>query len=213
MSKRDWFRKTTWTEEDQIDFWAHFKRVRTEQGKAQNLRIQALCIQSDYPMASLELLDKLLKEFPVRIQLALAHLQRGQILLAEGKIDLGLSALKDALDQEKALPNVRTQAWVEYGSAVLKHQKTDLYDGVEGYVSERIKGLIFPSQKYHANALLALIQRHRGNNQEAIAYAKTALTEAGVTFSGFAAHPTMGLVDDPDAEILERLKALASTVP
>jgi hypothetical protein len=37
----DWYRKTTWSEADQADFFARFKRSRTPYNKAQYLRIQA----------------------------------------------------------------------------------------------------------------------------------------------------------------------------
>jgi hypothetical protein len=45
MSKTEWFRRTTWTPEDEASFRARLKRSRGSFHKAQYLRIQAEHLQ------------------------------------------------------------------------------------------------------------------------------------------------------------------------
>jgi hypothetical protein len=58
----DWFRKTSWSETDQADFFARLKRSRGASNKAQYLRIQASHLEGvgspGLLRASLTLLDK-----------------------------------------------------------------------------------------------------------------------------------------------------------
>jgi len=79
MSKQDWFRKTTWSEADQADFWSHLRRSRTIFNKAQYLRIQANYLSNRFPTVSLELIEVMIKDFPSRFELASAELLRGEI--------------------------------------------------------------------------------------------------------------------------------------
>jgi len=63
----DWFRKTSWGEADQADFFTRLKRSRTAGNKAQYLRIQASHLEGagspEFLRAAITLLDKMLTEF------------------------------------------------------------------------------------------------------------------------------------------------------
>lgn len=209
MGRHDWYRKTTWTEADRMDFWQHFKRARAAHSKSQYLRIQAHYLADTYPEEALELLDTILKDFPAAFDVAAVELQRGKILLRLGNTVQGLKAMEKSLEREKAFPNVQTQAWAAYGMAVVRNKRIDLYDVVEKLVLERIGKMLFPMERYEANVILALISHHRGNADDAVKQARAALKETGVAHSGFRYHADVGLVTDPDQEVLQKIKELA----
>ena len=68
MGRYDWYRKTTWTEQDRSEFWLRLNRSRNDFNKAQYLRIQALTLEETGVEAnihaSMELLDGRLADYP-----------------------------------------------------------------------------------------------------------------------------------------------------
>src|SRR5689334_20933906 len=84
------------------EFFERLKRARGSGSKAQYLRIQALHLQQvGEPAclrAALELLQLMVADYPEAIQLAQAHKQRAECLIAVGERDSGLLAYRDSLD-------------------------------------------------------------------------------------------------------------------
>lgn len=208
----DWFRRTTWTPADVSDFQARLKRARGDAGKAQYLRIQALHLAGagEHP-AALGLLDQLIRDHPVSIQLAQAHLQRAESLIALGRDNEAVASFRACLAAEQAQPNVGTQGALEFVWFIATRRMNDLYDEavalVEGHASR--KGLTWPIDRYRAAAVRALIAAERGIADAARTFALAALVAAGETHSGFRHHPTVGLVRGPDPGVNARLKQLA----
>src|SRR5690349_9374034 len=86
MSNNEWFRRTTWSDADRVDFSARLKRSRGAGNKAQYLRIQAGHLADvGHHAAAIELLDQLLAEFPERVELAQAHAQKAKSLADLGQ--------------------------------------------------------------------------------------------------------------------------------
>jgi tetratricopeptide (TPR) repeat protein len=209
MAEQDWFRKTSWNKSDQGDFWAHWKRARGASTKAQYLRIQALYLSDQYQAASLEMLDKMLREFPDSHDVAGAELQRGQIFLRQGKLKEAIDALERALAREAAFPNSLTDAWSVYGMSIIHYKLVEHYD-VAGQLAEaRLAQAAFPIERFLGNAILAVVSRHRGNSNKASEHARAALQETKVEHSGFRYHPDIGLVENPDEKLVAELKAIA----
>jgi len=76
-STRDWFRKTTWSADDERDFRAHLKRARVDR-RPQYLRIQAAhLLENGLPEPALVLLDEFLAA-PDDLFLPLGHSLRAQ---------------------------------------------------------------------------------------------------------------------------------------
>ena len=77
----EWFRRTAWTKNDQAEFEARLARAR-KQNRAQYLRIQASHLMEaanpKLTSAALELLNRMLAEYPSDIQVAQAHVQRAE---------------------------------------------------------------------------------------------------------------------------------------
>ena len=93
----DWFRRTTWSPDDEREFFARLGRSRGPERKAQYLRIQASHLATAAPPLhgpALALLDRLLAEYPGDLMLAQVHAQPGASHAAFG---LGESPAADAL--------------------------------------------------------------------------------------------------------------------
>jgi len=96
----EWYRRTTWTKDDQADFEARLARAR-KQNRAQYLLIQASYLMEaanrKLTSAALELLNRMLAEYPSDVQVAQAHTQRAECHIQLGEVDKAIEAFRSAL--------------------------------------------------------------------------------------------------------------------
>jgi tetratricopeptide (TPR) repeat protein len=214
--RQDWFRRRTWTAEDRADFESRLSRSRTVFHKSQYLRIQALHLVQDAepPLheAALELLDRLVREFPDRSQLGEAHRQRGNCLVSLRRSDEALGAFQAALAMEQAHPGVRGPAYLDFSELVLALGRVDLYPEALEVIKARQQEEILPVAQYRAFGAAALFSDDLGNLDDARAFATRALSAAALTESPFRYHRRLGLVDTPDEDVQRRLWQLARSV-
>ena len=214
MSKTDWFRRTTWTNADREDFNARLNRSRGAGNKARYLRIQAghLADAGEHA-AAIELLDRLFTEFPQRIELAQAHVQSAESMANLGQIEAAIEEYRSALQAERDFPNVRTNAWLDFGWLVVERNLTEYYDEVSQVLQEFREegGLKFPTIEYRYAAIQALLADHRGEKARAEVFAQQALAEASRDHSGLQYHPTVGLVGSERNTFANRLRTLAGS--
>lgn len=213
MSIPEWFRRVTWTDADRQDFNARLKRSRGSGNKAQYLRIQAYHLaQVGHHEGAIELLDRLLAEFPERMQIAMAHAQKADSLAKLGYTEAAIREYREALQAERDFPKVRTHAWLEFGSLVVEQRLTHLYDEVSQVLREFEKtgSLGFPALEFRYCAIQSLLAEARGDTAKACRFAQAALAEAAKEHSGFRYHPTVGLVGSERDRFESRLRALAS---
>jgi tetratricopeptide (TPR) repeat protein len=214
MSNTEWFRRTTWSDADREDFGARLKRSRGAGNKAQYLRIQAVHLaDAGHHAAAIELLDRLLAEFPQRIELAQAHAQRAESLASLGQIDAAIQEYRGALQTERDFPNVRTNAWLDFAWLVVERQLADYYDEVSQVLKEFREegGLKFPAIEYRYAAIQAILTDYRGDKVRAREFAQKALAEAAKDHSGLRYHPTVGLVGSERNTFANRLRTLAGS--
>ena len=212
MSKLEWFRRTTWTDDDRKDFNARLKRSRGASNKAQYLRIQAYHLaEVGNEEGSIELLDRLFAEFPDKLQLAQAHQQKGSSLARLSKIEAAIQELRAALQAERDFPNVKTNAWLDFGWLVVEKQLIDLYDEVSRVLQEfrDESGLTFPATEYRYATIQALLADAKGEEALASEFAKQALAEAAKVHSGLSYHPALGLAGSERNIFEKRLEELA----
>src|SRR5262245_1457138 len=111
----EWFRRSTWTRADQDDFNARLRRSRPH-SRSQYLRIQAVHLaEAGRCTDALSLLETLIADYPDQLQLASAHRQRGECLMELGNANAALEAYQDAIRAQRAFPNVRTPAPLDFG--------------------------------------------------------------------------------------------------
>jgi tetratricopeptide (TPR) repeat protein len=206
----DWCRRSTWTDDDRQEFDARLKRRRGP-------KAQYLCIQASYlakaglHTAAIELLDRLLTEFPERIELATAHLHKAEIFSALGENELAITEYRAALQAERDFPNVRTNAWLDFGWFVVEKQLSGLYGEVlEVFEEFRDRSeLTFPALEYRYWAVRAIIADSRGDRMGARDFAEQALAQAAKEHSGLRYHAKLGLVGAQPQWMEKKLRALA----
>jgi tetratricopeptide (TPR) repeat protein len=214
VGREDWYRRSTWTERDREEFGARLQRCRTEHTKAESLRIQALYLErvggQEMLLASIALLDRLLQRHPVSSSLGAAYKQKGNCLLALGRVGEAIDAFRAALAAQRAHPFVRDYSHLDFAGLVLACRRSDLYPEVLAAFTEFGGNERLPIEQYRFHGARALMLDEMGNRDEAREAALAALEASRQVHSSFHKHPTEGLVTDPDPSVQERLSAIAN---
>ncbi len=214
MSKEDWYRKTTWSNSDKEEFFVRLKRSRTSFHKAQYLRIQASYLQSigtqEMALHSLELLNLIIEEYPEKSQLSSAYLQKAECLLTLGKIESAIDEMRNALQSEREFPNIKTNAWLEFGWTAITYQLSYLYDEAIEILNEFDSDLMFPIDKYRWNVIQAIVEKEKANKIVAKKFALSALETESLSHSGFRYHQKLGLVQKMNEKIHLKLIEIAN---
>ena len=107
-------------------------------------------------VAALELLDEYLADDPNDIQLAMALLQRAESLAATGDHQSAITAFREALNAQRARPNVCTQAWLLFPWFIVEHECRELYHEATEILCEfnDDSALSLPNQKYQREFLV-----------------------------------------------------------
>ncbi len=208
----EWFRKSTWTEFDEEDFFSRLKRSR-QYNRSQYLRIQAWHLtESGMPellKVAISLLDILIRDYPERGQLASAFLQKAEAFSALGYSDEALLFFKKAIEFEREFPNVCTAAPLEFGLFVVRNHLSDQYSYALSILEEfEESNSTFPVQRFEVSAVRSLIAAGLGDKDIARMFAQQVLVEASAKHSGFWKHPRIGLVGKTEETLLEQLEKL-----
>ena len=198
----DWFRRKSWTQIDEEEFFKKLNRARKD-GRAQYLKIQAIELVETKDKALLEvaeaLLDKMLTEYPEdNFNKGSALYTLGDIYRHREKYLKAINYYKQALDFEKVYSNVITHAYLDYSELIVKTGDTASFDEVEQILLERQPGLMFSIEKYKVNSLLSIICKHKNNFDEAKHFADLAEQSATAETSGLRYHKYLGVVKDRD---------------
>ncbi len=209
----EWFRQPTWSPQTEAEFFARLAKSRGAFQKAQYLRIQAHCLQTeggaaDLPVA-VRLLEMLVRDYPDESQLALALKQLAECLDRMNKPDQALAAYEQSFEAMRAHPGVYGNQAQSYGMFCAKRKLVAEYDKVLRRLSDEEHTIAFPLQRYNENAIKALIFDSRKKFNEARAFAKAAIEASGADHSGFHRHAKLGLVEHVDEEIHDALKRIA----
>jgi tetratricopeptide (TPR) repeat protein len=214
VGKVEWYRRSTWTPDDQADFQARLKRSRGSFHKAQYLRLQALALQevgTDAILsAALSLLDQLVRDYPDPSQLASAHQQRAECLADLGRYEEALASYRAAFDAQRHAPNWKTEAYLGFGELVLGLKRKDLYQEAVAVLEQFGGGEVFPASQYRHATIRALTCDASGDRASACLHARQALAAAAKVESPFRYHRQLGLVRFVDPEVMDRLRALCS---
>lgn len=217
MSARNWFRRSTWSSSDQADFERRLYRARPF-SRAQYLHIQALHLaqtgEPELVQAALALLARLLAEYPDASQLASVYNQRAECHLAIGEWDAAVQAFRAVLDSERTLSTIRTGAYLRFCMLVVTRRRSELYGEVGRIVAEyENEPRPFPVQQFEWEVINALLAAERGDVRSAGMRARAALGAAEAGTSGLRYHRRLGLVEEIDAELEQRLRTLAGHAP
>jgi len=211
MMEKEWFRRNVWSSEDAKEF--ENKLMRAHAGKrAQYLRIQAVHLaEASLDAPALQLLERMVVEYPDDYFIALAHSQRANILLRLDKIEEAIVAYRQAMEAQRENPNVHTNAYLDFAWLVANTYRKSLFDEALDILKEFGGDEAFPVMKFKYFGALAIIQAKIGNLPVASIHAKKALAAIETKESDFRYHRNIGLVRDVEPNILERLNNIAAS--
>jgi tetratricopeptide (TPR) repeat protein len=212
--QEDWFRKTSWSEQDQSDFRAHLARAQGR-SRAQYLRIQAgtLSASQDLLQPAIELLDEMLSSYPDSEEVATALAQKADCLYRLGDIEAAVSNYAASVERMRKHPKMLSQdGWLNFALIVAKEGVSARYNDVLSVLLEFAASspFLLPADLFKIHAAKALIAMDRGIIDQARNEAKQALEAADQHASGLPHHPAVGLVGAEQDGLVDRLKNIAA---
>lgn len=218
MSRDEWYRRSTWTTEDEQEFRARLKRARSF-SRPQYLRLQAIHLeQAGLLDEAIQLLEEVVREYAEDGQIAWVHDHLGSCHEKAGRIDEAIQELRLSIAAQERHPYVTSKAWLELGRISVEYGVPELFDEFLKLLEKHSQGqgglaaeIHFPAERYLLSAVLALIYKARGDLARAREYAKVAVAAADLRHSGFRRHPTIGLVTDTTGGLFKSISVLAAT--
>jgi tetratricopeptide (TPR) repeat protein len=159
--------------------------------------------------AALDLLDRMLVEWPEPVELAAAHQQRASCYLRQGRVQEAIDSLVHALDQEREVP-IHTRAAFDFVWLVASKCLPHYYEQALA-VADDIRLLATPVDRFLVFGGCALILHDVGRKAEATACAREAVRAAEATDSGFRYHRARGLVDANYGTAISTLRRLSAS--
>lgn len=210
---KDWFRRKTWTNTDEEEFFAKLKRARNN-GRAQYLKIQAIELVETRKNELLDvaevLLNKVLIEYPEdRFEKSSVLHTLGDIYKLRGNYEKALDYYGQSLDFEKIFPRVITSSYLDFSELVVKTSRKSLYEATEALLESKLEEQLFPVAKYKMYSILSIINHKKGNLEKAKHYCDLAEKNANAETSGFRYHKFLGVVTEHDSW-LDKLSGLNS---
>jgi len=210
----EWYRRKTWTFQDETAFFARLNRSRSRFHKAQYLRIQAgelaeTAVEENL-RAAVSLLELLLAEYPEPGEIAASYWQLGKCKERLHKSDEAVQAYRLALLQQRIYPNVISNAHISLAVLVAKERRRAEYDEALQALTEWGRLGDFPVMDFEMCAARAIIYAETGNQDDAVQWANDALAAAAKTHSGYRYHAALGLVGNQHADLVERMRKITA---
>jgi tetratricopeptide (TPR) repeat protein len=213
MSGRDWYRRTTWSLDDEAAFEAKLSRSRGS--RSEYLRIQALTLADTRDPATarpaIELASRYLRENPAGLLRAEVHTTVARAFTTLGETDAAIQAYRRAVEAERATPNVRGYASLEFAWFAATRKLAGIYDEVMAAMMSDLQNdaLLLPLNQYRYFGALALISSDLGDGDHAKRMARNAVDAAAKETGPFPRHPEVGIVPRQADEIRARIESLA----
>ncbi len=196
----DWFRRKTWTENDEKEFLAKLGRAR--KGKSeQYLKIQAMELvetkDKKLLLVAESLLNKLLVEYPDdKFNRSSALQTLGHIYKLFDDFEKAIDYYKQSIEFETNYPNIRTNSYLDFSELIIKTKKNKQYDYVESILLKELPEQIFPILKYKTYSILSIISIYKNNEEQARYFADLANKYANEKTSGLRYHKYLGVVKE-----------------
>ena len=208
----DWYRRKTWTENDEIEFFAKLNRARKD-GRAQYLKIQAIELietkTENLINVAESLLNKYFEDFPEdNFNKSSCLGQLGEIYSLRNDYLKAIEYFKKAIEFEKVFPNVITQATIKLSEIVIENNIVAEYKYTEEILMKKINsrsGLTFNNEKYIVYSILSIINNENGNDKIAKEFAEIAEENANLESSGFTYHKKLGIVTKRNSILDEKV--------
>lgn len=209
MPKQEWYRRSTWSPEDQAEYFAKLNRARAA-SRPQYLQIQAshLAIAGLHRQA-LTLLDRYFQDYPGDLFAANGHFAQAQLFIALGDEAAAITAFRNALSAERRPPHVGSNVWLSYPEFIVQRWLHTFYQEAEQILNEFYSEskLAFPALRFQYHFVRAFLADQAKNLHERNLHATNAIAASNETHSGFRYHAKEGLVTTIpswQAELLEK---------
>ncbi|MBA3858011.1 MAG: hypothetical protein C0507_13995 [Cyanobacteria bacterium PR.3.49] len=211
---KDWFTKTTWTKDDQLDFEKRLQRTKNPVNKAQYLRIQASYLEESEDAnlleAALSLLVRSVQQFPNDLQMPWTCEQIARCNEKLGRIDETITAYQAALAAQRQSRSFKNNSEILFARFVIRNKLFALYECAETYLPViHIDDFALKIEIYYNNACRAIFANQRGDFTSAKSFALKSLEAFNATDSGLARHKSLGLVKDTNPEFYALICSLA----
>jgi tetratricopeptide (TPR) repeat protein len=161
-------------------------------------------------LASLGLLDQVLREYPESSELATVYFQQGDCLTMLGRDGEAIESLRRSIEMQRRRPSVRNSAHLAFGELVVRLRLRELYAEVLRDLDDLGDLDDLPIEQYRQQVIRASILDESGRLDEARQAAAQALKASEQTQSPYRNHPKIGLVGSPDRRVQEWLAAIVS---
>lgn len=212
MSNEDWYRRETWTAEDEAQFEKKLSRSRGQ--RSEYLRIQAWTLAGTCEPAvactAIRLATRYLDENPDGILRAGVLLTIATASATLGDHDAALRAYREAVDAQRRRPNVRAMAHLHLAWFVATNNLDAVFDETLTLLEAMLEDgdLVFPFWQYRYFAAVAVMWSALGNAAGAADMARRAIEAAEVERGPFWRDPSLG-VARIDVALHRRLAELA----
>ncbi len=210
MADESWYRRKTWSSNDEAEFFRRLARCRTGFHKAQYCRIQAYELQCEGEYhAALRLLELLTREWPDDAQQRQVFEQKAICLERVGQPDAAITAYRAVFDVQRKKPGCITRAHEGFGWLAATVPYPRLFDEALSVLDEFQYSHDFPAGEFRSAAVRALIWDAKGDRKKASEYANAALAANLKHYSGFANHPRLGLVEKIEPGLRSKIEEIA----
>jgi hypothetical protein len=209
----DWFRRQSWSQEDQTEFWQRLNRAR-EHNRAQYVFVQGYTLMQagpQYCAGAIELFDYVIDRYSDSISFVQALSAKADCLVASADIEGALTYYERAIQRMRIKPNNQTWAWLDFVWIVATNELSNSYERALAILDEfGSRPPLFPATAFRFYGSRALIQSACRLTDLAASSARTALDAAGREVSGLRYHPKVGVVGSKYGDIRARLATIAS---
>lgn len=164
---KEWYRKETWSTADELDFFAHLKRARSNYNKAQYLRIQACHLQSTtdeaLARAAIQLAEKCVTDYPEEgSEIALCYLFMAESYSTLNEVKSATDAYLKCFDAQRRFPRHGTNAANSFAMFVIERDLTNLFEHAASALVEFNTHLRMPFEIYEHYGSLAIFAATEG---------------------------------------------------
>ncbi|WP_029082659.1 tol-pal system YbgF family protein [Bradyrhizobium sp. th.b2] len=207
----DWFRRQSWSQEDQTEFWHRLRKAR-EQNRPQYVFIQGFTLLETGPQyyaSAIKHFDYVIDRYSDSIRFVQALSAKADCLAASGDIEGALAYYERAIQTMRIKPNNQTWAWLDFVWIVATNELSNYYETALAILDEfGSQPPLFPVTAFRFYGSRALIQSACGLTDSARNAARTALAAADKEVSGLRYHPKLGVIGSSYRDIRERLAAI-----
>ena len=202
--KHDWYRRETWDDEIEQEFFARLKKTRSQ--RDQYLAIQVISLAQPHPEVSIRLAQHYFETRTGNFNDTRVLAAQGNAHRMLGNAEDALASYQAALARQRKYPSFNAVSGTTIAYYIATEEWEDHYDLALSLLEEDTGGSIWPVAVYSWNAAMALIMSAKSKHDDARRFSLGALEAASVRQTDLTYHRELGLVDESFAPIIKKLR-------